>query len=172
MFFWGHWFPPKHKRTNSTLLLWYLKSTCLHSFFGENWRHQKNHFEIKRPLVETCMTGFLGISTWTQSFLHSLDARCDAFTLDAGVLFWSIISYSLHSFYYPPTLCYLLSAKVIYDKYSKYWHYILAHTKVKLVLLQYFKSWFEFVFFHFLISFISWAEQFHSNVYSTWDIHI
>ena len=25
----------------SALLLWYLRSTCFHSFFGRNWRHQK-----------------------------------------------------------------------------------------------------------------------------------
>ena len=29
------------KWTNSTLLLWNLRSTCFHLFFGGNWRHQK-----------------------------------------------------------------------------------------------------------------------------------
>ena len=35
-------FPPKNERRNSTLLLWYLRLTCFRSFFGENWRHQKD----------------------------------------------------------------------------------------------------------------------------------
>ena len=35
-------FPPKNKRTNSTLLLWNLRSTCFRLFFGGNWRHQKD----------------------------------------------------------------------------------------------------------------------------------
>ena len=35
-------FLPKFERTNSTLLLWYLKSTCFCSFFGRNWRHNKD----------------------------------------------------------------------------------------------------------------------------------
>ena len=35
-------FPPKNERTNSTLLLWNLRSTCARSFFGGNWRHQKD----------------------------------------------------------------------------------------------------------------------------------
>ena len=49
--FWGHRFPPKNERNNSTELLWYLRSTCFCSFFGRIWRHQKNHFEIKWPLA-------------------------------------------------------------------------------------------------------------------------
>ena len=28
-------------KTNSTLLLWFLRSTCFRLFFGGNWRHQK-----------------------------------------------------------------------------------------------------------------------------------
>ena len=32
----------KNERTNLTLLLWYLRSTCFRSFFGGNWRHQKD----------------------------------------------------------------------------------------------------------------------------------
>ena len=32
-------FPPKNEKTNSTLLLWNLRSTCFHLFFG---RHQKD----------------------------------------------------------------------------------------------------------------------------------
>ena len=35
-------FLPKNERTNSTLLLWNLRLTCFHSFFGRNWRHQKD----------------------------------------------------------------------------------------------------------------------------------
>ena len=35
-------FLPKNERTNSTLLLWYLRSTCFCSFFGRNWRQQKD----------------------------------------------------------------------------------------------------------------------------------
>ena len=30
----------KNKQTNSTLLLWYLRSTCFRLFIGRNWRHQ------------------------------------------------------------------------------------------------------------------------------------
>ena len=48
--FWGHWFPPKNERTNSTLMLWYLRSTCFCSFFGGNRRSPKNNFEINWPL--------------------------------------------------------------------------------------------------------------------------
>ena len=33
---------PKNERTNSTLLLWYLRWTCFRSIFGRNWRHQKD----------------------------------------------------------------------------------------------------------------------------------
>ena len=34
---------PQNERKYSTLLLlWYLKSTCFHSFFGRNWRLQKD----------------------------------------------------------------------------------------------------------------------------------
>ena len=29
------------ERMNSTLLLWYLRSTFFHSFFGKNWRYEK-----------------------------------------------------------------------------------------------------------------------------------
>ena len=32
----------KKERINSTLLLWNLRSTCFCSFFGKNWRNQKN----------------------------------------------------------------------------------------------------------------------------------
>ena len=95
--------------------------------------------------MNTDFLAFFGCSMWR------IYIRCSA-----GILFWSIISYSLHSFYYPPTLCYLLSAKVISDKYSKYWHYIL----VKLVLLQYFKSWFEFGFFIFLSPLLAGLSNF------------
>ena len=35
-------FLPKNEQTNSTLLLWYLRSTCFCSFFGRNWRQQKD----------------------------------------------------------------------------------------------------------------------------------
>ena len=35
-------FPPKNEQTNSTLLLWNLRSTYFRLFFGGNWRHQKN----------------------------------------------------------------------------------------------------------------------------------
>ena len=35
-------FPPKNKWMHSTLLLWNLRLTCFHSFFGGNWRHQKD----------------------------------------------------------------------------------------------------------------------------------
>ena len=41
MVFWGHRFPPKNEWTNSILILWYLKSTCFHSFFGGNRWSQK-----------------------------------------------------------------------------------------------------------------------------------
>ena len=35
-------FCPKNERSNLTLLLWYLRSTCFRSFFGGNRRPQKN----------------------------------------------------------------------------------------------------------------------------------
>ena len=35
-------FFPKNERKNLTLLLWYLRLTCFHSFFGRNWRQQKD----------------------------------------------------------------------------------------------------------------------------------
>ena len=43
-------FLPKTKQMNSILLLWNLRLTCFCSFFGGNWRHQKN-CEIKWPLA-------------------------------------------------------------------------------------------------------------------------
>ena len=36
------WILPKNEQMNSILLLWYLRSTCFRSFFGRNWRHQKD----------------------------------------------------------------------------------------------------------------------------------
>ena len=39
-------FPPKNEQTNSTLLLWYLRLTCFHLFFGRNWRHQKEILKL------------------------------------------------------------------------------------------------------------------------------
>ena len=39
-------FPPKNKWTNSALLLWNLRSTCFHSIFGGNWRHQKDILKL------------------------------------------------------------------------------------------------------------------------------
>ena len=36
-------FLPKNEQTNSTLLIWYLRSTCFCSFFGRNCRHQNQH---------------------------------------------------------------------------------------------------------------------------------
>ena len=36
------WILPKNERMNLTLLLWYLRLTCFRSFFGRNWRHQKD----------------------------------------------------------------------------------------------------------------------------------
>ena len=35
-------FPPKNEQRNSTLLLWNLRLTCFRSFFGGNWRQQKD----------------------------------------------------------------------------------------------------------------------------------
>ena len=35
-------FLSKNEQTNSTLLLWYLRSTCFCLFFGRNRRHQKD----------------------------------------------------------------------------------------------------------------------------------
>ena len=58
-FFWRHikvsktrkqivksWILPKNEQMNSTLLLWNLRSTCFRSFFGRNWRHQKDISKI------------------------------------------------------------------------------------------------------------------------------
>ena len=37
---------PKNEPMNSTLLLWYLRSTCFCSLFGRNWRHQKDILKL------------------------------------------------------------------------------------------------------------------------------
>ena len=50
MSFWFLQFSQKTNETNSTLLLWYLKSNCF-CFVGE-LKTQKGHFEIKRTLVD------------------------------------------------------------------------------------------------------------------------
>ena len=39
-------FPPKNKQTISTLLLWNLRLTCFCSFFGGNWRQQKDILKL------------------------------------------------------------------------------------------------------------------------------
>ena len=39
--------PKKMNKKNSTLLLWYLRSTCLRSFFGRNWSHQNYILKLK-----------------------------------------------------------------------------------------------------------------------------
>ena len=44
-------FPPKNERTNSTLLLWNLRSTCFRSFFWRKLKTPKRHFEIIWPLM-------------------------------------------------------------------------------------------------------------------------
>ena len=45
-------FKPKfHPKTNSTLLLWYLRSTCFHSL---KLKTPQRHFEIIWPLTKTC----------------------------------------------------------------------------------------------------------------------
>ena len=64
---------PKNQRTNSTLLLWYLGSTCFCSFFGRNWRHQKKHLEINWPLVfsfilSTVSVMFLAPNPWRRHY--------------------------------------------------------------------------------------------------------
>ena len=38
------WILPKKEWTNLTLLLWYLRSTCVCSFLGRNQRHKKKPF--------------------------------------------------------------------------------------------------------------------------------
>ena len=43
-------FCPKKEKTNSTLLLWYLKSTCFRSFFWRKSKTTQNHFEVIWPL--------------------------------------------------------------------------------------------------------------------------
>ena len=50
MIFSSRHFFQKNERTNSTLLLWYLRSTCFRLFFGRIWRQQKDIFEINWPL--------------------------------------------------------------------------------------------------------------------------
>ena len=45
-------FPPKNERRNSTVLLWYLRSTCFRSFFWRKSTTPKNHFEINWPLPQ------------------------------------------------------------------------------------------------------------------------
>ena len=44
-------FPPKNEQTNSTLLLWYLRSPCFSSFFWKKSKTPKNHFEINYTLA-------------------------------------------------------------------------------------------------------------------------
>ena len=53
MVFWGHRFLPKNRRTNSTLLLWYLRSTCFPSFFGGNRQPQKTFSKLTDLYVAT-----------------------------------------------------------------------------------------------------------------------
>ena len=43
-------FLPKNERRNSTLLLWYLRSTCYCSFFWKKFKIPKRHFETNWPL--------------------------------------------------------------------------------------------------------------------------
>ena len=43
-------FLPKNKWTNSTLLKWYLRSTCFRSFFWKKLKTPKRHFKINWPL--------------------------------------------------------------------------------------------------------------------------
>ena len=42
MIFSSRSFFQKNEQTNSTLLLWNLRSNCFRLFFGRNWRHQKD----------------------------------------------------------------------------------------------------------------------------------
>ena len=45
-------FLPKNERTNSTLLLWYLRLTCFRSFFWKKLKTPKRNFEVNWPLVK------------------------------------------------------------------------------------------------------------------------
>ena len=63
------WILPKNKQMNSTLLLWYLRSTCFRSFFGRNWRHQKDiskltdlYFQVK-PCTP-CWLNMTSVNFW------------------------------------------------------------------------------------------------------------
>ena len=58
---------PKKRTKNSTLLLWYLRSTCFCSVFRRNWRHQKDiskltiasdkwHHETSADVIWACKT--------------------------------------------------------------------------------------------------------------------
>ena len=48
------WILPKNEQMNSTLLLWYLRSTCFCSFFGRNQRHQKNISKLNDLYQSIC----------------------------------------------------------------------------------------------------------------------
>ena len=56
--FWCLQFPPKNERSNSTLLLWYPRSTCFCSFL-EEIDDPKYHFEIILPLINVNHTVML-----------------------------------------------------------------------------------------------------------------
>ena len=78
-------FLPKNEQTNLTLLLWYLRSNCFRSFFGRNWRHQKDISKLT-DLYKThsrCMNYFNVSCTKPQTALIKL---CSVYTLVVTIL--------------------------------------------------------------------------------------
>ena len=83
---------PLIERTNSTLLLWYIRSTYFCSCFGRNWRHQKKHFEINWPLVNReKLTEFMNELPWyvrathTNMYLHVCNTKWFPFCNDSCI---------------------------------------------------------------------------------------
>ena len=77
--FWSHQFPPKKEQTNSTLLLWYLRSTCFRSFL-EEIDVPRNHFKIICPL-----DGQLKLTYWIVNFFRYLMTAGTFCSLPIGI---------------------------------------------------------------------------------------
>ena len=89
----GHRFPQKNKRTNSTILLWYVPQVELFSFVV--WRKSttpKNHFEINWPLEPRVETGF-----WLKSLFHLFDLTIFLTALISRIFLFLSVFYSPRS---------------------------------------------------------------------------
>ena len=111
MVFWGYQFPPKNQRTNSTLLLWYLRSTCFRFFLGRNWRHQKDFSKLTDLYAELIVKNLeaswlLGPLSFT--FKTELEGFICTFSLliSLSFLFFEYNSYVYTSFYHTFDFCF------------------------------------------------------------------